>query len=629
MVASMIDRRLSLGLFLALSVLVLAWSGSSAQTPPASKSSVPSYEREIAPLMQKYCMRCHSTDKKRGGIILDKETTDAAILKNRTLWERVGDNLRSGDMPPPGSAKPSAAEMDLLERWLNGVVFKDACTGPKDPGRVTLRRLNRAEYNNTIRDLVGVDFQPAKDFPADDVGYGFDNIGDVLSLPPLLMEKYLEAADQIIEKAWAKPALRAKMLPTNGKEKGAAAKNLKHFASRAWRRPVTEAEVNRLLLLTRVARDAGDAPDVGMRLALKAVLASPSFLFRVEADPKETGPISPWELATRLSYFLWSSMPDEGLFQLAEQGKLREPGVLEAQVKRMLKDPKSTALADNFAMQWLNLRGLSAFSPDPRRFPGVNRGLLEDMAEESRQFFLHVKDSDASILDFLTGQYTFVNEALAKHYGLKDVRGKEFRKVSLADTPRAGVLTHASVLSVTSNPTRTSPVKRGKWILDNILGTPPPPAPPDVPELEEKGELRGSLREQMEQHRKDPGCASCHARMDPLGFGYENFDAVGRWRTRDGKHAIDPSGELPDGSKFKGPAELRTILLARKDLFAKCFAEKMLTYALGRGTERSDRCFIEEIAKKVAANEYKFSVVVLEIVKSDPFQKRRAKGPSK
>jgi hypothetical protein len=392
---------------------------------------------------------------------------------------------------------------------------------------------------------------------------------------------------------------------------------------------VTEAEVNRLMLLTRVARDAGDAPDVGMRLALKAVLASPSFLFRVEADPKETGPISQWELATRLSYFLWSSMPDEELFKLAEQGKLREAGVLEAQVKRMLKDPKSGALADNFAMQWLNLRGLSAFSPDPRRFPGVNRSLLEDMGEESRQFFLHVKDSDVSILDFLTGQYTFVNEALARHYGLKGVTGKEFRKVSLADTPRAGVLTHASVLSVTSNPTRTSPVKRGKWILDNILGTPPPPAPPDVPELEEKGELRGSLREQMEQHRKDPGCASCHARMDPLGFGYENFDAVGRWRTRDGKHAIDPSGELPDGSKFKGPAELRTILLARKDLFTKCFTEKMLTYALGRGTERSDRCFIEEIAKKVAANEYKFSVVVLEIVKSDPFQKRRAKGPSK
>lgn len=625
-------RRHTFAILRILGPLLLAWSGAVAYTAdPAQpgQPTVPSYEREIAPLIQKYCLRCHSLEKKRGGIVLDQEKTDADILNKRSLWERVGDNLRTGEMPPPGSAKPNAAEMEQIERWLSGVVFKDACTGPRDPGRVTLRRLNRAEYNNTIRDLVGVDFQPAKDFPADDVGYGFDNIGDVLSLPPLLMEKYLEAADQIIEKAWARPSLRQKLLPTPPKEKGAAAKNLRHFASRAWRRPATDDEVNRLLNLMRAARDAGDPPDVGMRLALKAILASPSFLFRVEADPKETGPISQWELASRLSYFLWSSMPDEELFQLAQQGKLRDPAVLEAQVKRLLQDPKSVALADNFALQWLNVRGLSSFSPDPRRFPGVNRGLLEDMIEETRRFFLHVKESDSSILDFLGGEYTFINENLARHYGLKGVSGKEFRKVSLEGTPRAGVLTHASVLSVTSNPTRTSPVKRGKWILENILGTPPPPAPPDVPELEQQGELRGSLRQQMEQHRKDPSCASCHARMDPLGFGYENFDAVGRWRTRDGRHPIDASGELPDGSKFNGPRELKSILLARKELFAKCFTEKLLTYALGRGTERSDRCFIEEIAKKAAASDYRFSVVVLEIVRSDPFQKRRAKGPSR
>ncbi|MGL4555742.1 MAG: DUF1592 domain-containing protein [Gemmataceae bacterium] len=594
----------------------------------------PTYERDVAPLVAKYCLRCHAADKKRGGIVLDRDKGDAAVRKNRALWERVGDSLREGVMPPEGAKKPTAAEMALIDRWLDAVVFKDACTGPRDPGRVTLRRLNRAEYNNTIRDLVGLDFKPAKDFPADDVGYGFDNIGDVLSLPPLLMEKYLAAADDIVERAWADPAARKKIfplppLPTPLRNRDATPRNLRHFATRAWRRPATDDEVQRLLYLTRTARDAGDPPEVGQRLALKAVLSSPSFLFRVEADPKETGPVSEWELATRLSYFLWSSTPDQELSDLAEKGKLRAPGVIEAQVARMLKSPKSAALADNFAMQWLNLRSLPSFSPDPKRFPGVNAALLNDMTQETRRFFLHVKDADASVLDFLAGEYTFVNEALAKHYGLKGVTGREFREVSLKGTPRSGVLTHASVLAVTSNPTRTSPVKRGKWVLENVLGTPPPPPPPDVPELVEEGELTGSVREQMEQHRKDPSCASCHARMDPLGFGYENFDAVGRWRTRDGKHAVDASGVLPDGSRFSGPAELRTVLLAKKDQFARCLVDKMLTYATGRGTERSDRCFTEQIAKRLAAGGYKFSVMVTEIVKSDPFQKRRAKGAVK
>ncbi|NBO91945.1 MAG: DUF1592 domain-containing protein [Planctomycetia bacterium] len=625
-----------------LVVLVMAllpWCAQSGSTKPgfSPTEAMPSYERDIAPLVTKYCFECHSGSKKRGGIVLDREKTDAAILKNRVLWEQVGDNLREGLMPPEGSKKPTAVEMALIEKWLEAVVFKEACTGPKDPGRVTLRRLNRAEYNNTIRDLVGVHFQPARDFPADDVGYGFDNIGDVLSLPPLLMEKYLAAADQIVEKAWADLSLRKKMMPVPPTEKDAQPRNLRNFASRAWRRPATEEEVKRLQFLVRTARDAGDAPDVGLRLALKAVLVSPSFLFRVEADPErragadapQSGPISEWELASRLSYFMWSSMPDEELFELAEKGQLRKPGVIEAQVTRMLKSPKSDSLAENFAMQWLNLRSLPTFSPDPKRFPGVSSDLKGDMMEESKRFFLHVKDTNASVLEFLAGEWTFVNDRLAKHYDIKDVKGAEFRKISLKGTPRSGILTHASVLAVTSNPTRTSPVKRGKWVLENILGTPPPAPPPDVPELKEEGELKGSLREQMEQHRKDPNCASCHARMDPLGFGYENFDAVGRWRTIDGKHKIDASGVLPDGSRFNGPAELRTVLLAKKDLFVKCMVDKMLTYAVGRGMERTDRCFTESIAKRLTEGEYKFNVLVLEIVKSDPFQKRRSKGAVK
>jgi Protein of unknown function (DUF1588)/Protein of unknown function (DUF1592)/Protein of unknown function (DUF1585) len=320
-------------------------------------------------------------------------------------------------------------------------------------------------------------------------------------------------------------------------------------------------------------------------------------------------------------------MPDDELFKLAEKKELSKN--LDAQVKRMLKDRKAVALAENFAGQWLQLRSLAAFSPDPKRFKTFDAALKQAMVRETELFFQHVVREDRPVLDFLNADYTFVNEALAKHYGLKDVKGDDFRKVSLAGTPRGGVLTHASVLAVTSNPTRTSPVKRGKWVLDNILGTPPPPPPPDVDELPEGAELKGTLRQQMEQHRTNPSCASCHQRMDPLGFGLENFDAVGAWRALEGKHKIDASGVLPDGSKFDGPKELRQVLLKKKDLFVKCFVEKMMTYGLGRGMDRADRCFIEEIAKGVVKQDHKFSAVILGIVKSDPFLKRRAKGGAK
>jgi hypothetical protein len=588
------------------------------------------YTRDIAPLVGRYCIRCHSGEKPKGGVSLDRDKDDAAVRKNRLLWEKVAENLRSGEMPPANAKRPSAAEMERWNRWLATVLETD-CNGPKDPGRVTIRRLNRAEYNNTIRDLIGVKFQPANDFPADDVGYGFDNIGDVLSLPPLLMEKYLAAAEKIIDEAMKTPDLRKRLLPRHPRERGAMRYNLEQFATRAYRRLATEQEVKRLQRFIQLAREQGDNPEVGVKMALQAVLVSPHFLFRVELDraDKEAGPIGPWQLASRLSYFLWSSMPDEELFRLARQGKLREPEVLEAQVRRMLKDPKARALSDNFAAQWLNIRGLAGFSPDPKRFPGFNAGLRQAMLRETEMFFLHVVREDRSILDFLDADYTFVNERLARHYGLKDIRGESFRKVSLAGTPRGGIFTHGSVLAITSNPTRTSPVKRGKWILENILGTPPPPPPPDVEELKEGNELKGTLRQQMEQHRKNPTCASCHQRMDPLGFGFENFDAIGAWRSKEGRHDIDASGVLPDGSAFKGPAELRKVLLGKKDLFAKCLTEKLLTYSLGRGTERTDRCFIEEIAKKAAKDDYRFNKLILRIVKSDPFQKRRARGGPK
>jgi hypothetical protein len=619
-----------LGILLASSAAKAAKAAPpSSGNPPAAVQS-PTYARDIAPLVQKYCLRCHSAPKPRGGVSLQRDKDDKAVLANRALWEKVADNLRSGEMPPAKAKRPTAAEMDLWNRWLDSVVLKSDCTGPKDPGRVTIRRLNRAEYNNTIHDLVGVRFQPAKDFPTDDVGYGFDNIGDVLSLPPLLMEKYLAAAETIVEEAWKSPELRRRMLPRNPRERGATYQNLKQFASRGYRRPATDQEVKRLLRFVQLAREQGDSPEVGVKLALQAVLVSPHFLFRVELDNGgKDGLIDLWQLGSRLSYFLWSSMPDEELSRLAREDKLRQPGVIEAQVKRMLKDPKARALAENFAAQWLNIRGLASFSPDPKRFPTFNANLRQDMVRETETFFLHVAREDRTVLDFLDADYTFVNERLAKHYGLKDITGANFRKVSLAGTQRGGILTHASILAVTSNPTRTSPVKRGKWILDNILGTPPPPPPPDVDELKETDELRGTLRQQMEQHRKNPTCASCHQRMDPLGFGFENFDAIGRWRTTEGKHAIDASGVLPDGSTFKGPAQLRKVLLKKKELFVKCLTEKLLTYGLGRGIERADRCFIDDIARKIAKEDYRFTELIIAIVKSDPFQKRRVRGATK
>jgi mono/diheme cytochrome c family protein len=594
----------------------------------------PNFAKDVRPVLTKYCVTCHTAGKARGNVKFDDFKDDTTALKNPKVWEKVADNLRSSTMPPAGKPQPTTDELDAVNTWIDYAVFKVDCNGPKDPGRVTLRRLNKAEYNNTIRDLLGIKFTPADDFPADDVGYGFDNIGDVLSMPPILMEKYLAAAEKILDKAFADDAARKRIMepvvPEKFKNDRKSRIVLRMFGERAWRRPVTEDEMKRLEGLVDLGFRNGETQQGSIKLAMTAVLSSPHFLFRIEADPDAKDKdgirtLNEWELATRLSYFLWSSMPDEELFNLAREGKLREN--LEQQVKRMLADPHAKALTDNFAGQWLQTRSLKTFTPDPKLFPNFNEKLRRAMLKETDLYFEAIVREDRSIMEFIDSDYTYVNETLAKHYGIPDVKGDEFRKVTLPNDRRGGVLTQASVLSVTSNPTRTSPVKRGKWILDNILGTPPPPPPPGVEELKEgeQQELKGSLRQRMEQHRANPSCANCHQRMDTLGFGFENFDAIGGWRTKDGKHDIDPTGELPGGKKFKTPAELRGILKERPDDFAKCLSEKMLTYALGRGTERYDRCAIEEIARNVKTSDYRFSALVLEIVKSDPFQKRRGK----
>jgi hypothetical protein len=409
-------------------------------------------------------------------------------------------------------------------------------------------------------------------------------------------------------------------------------KILSTLARRAYRRPVTKAEVAALARFVELARSEGRTVEQGLQLALQAILVSPHFLFRIERDPDPTDAarvhrISDVELASRLSYFLWSSMPDEELLGLAEAGKLRAPGVLDTQVRRMLADPRAGALADNFAGQWLEIRNLDSVKPDPQKFPAWGPELRDAMKTETRLFFETLLRDDRPLSEFLDARFTFLNERLAKHYGIDGVSGPDFRRVDLTpeqSAQRGGILSHASILTVSSYPTRTSPVIRGKYVLQNILGTPPQPPPPDVPALDEAAVgSTGSLRAQLEKHRSNAVCASCHNRMDVLGFGLESYDAIGQWRTMDGKFAVDTSGTLPNGKSFASPAEMRRLLRAELAEFTRCLTEKMLTYALGRGLERYDRRTLDEIGRKLAASDYRFQTLVDGIVGSLPFQSRR------
>jgi mono/diheme cytochrome c family protein len=754
----------------------------------AAKPAPDRFASQAGPFLTKYCAGCHGATRPKGDLSLAAFSDDASVLRGRKVWAKVKENVEGGDMPPEGKPQPPMEETAKFLDWVKSTLAQVDCTGPVNPGRVTLRRLNRAEYNNTIRDLVGLDFHPADDFPSDDVGYGFDNIGDVLTIPPILFEKYLDAAEAIAARAivagpsaqgevktWevedlpdsaggsvyndvgrvlastgtiavshtapregeyllrarafgqqagpevvkmafvvdGKPAATVDVPATEAdpkvyetrvrltsgphklgvaflndyyNEKAAAAQRdrnlvvdllevqgpiatanaelpeshrrilfrtptkethaevaravVERFATHAFRRPVAPGEVARLVKFVDLAEQNGESFERGVQVAVQAVLVSPHFLFRVELDqrpqrrtPSAAGqpdvfPISDFELASRLTYFLWSSMPDDELFRIAQAGRLRQGDELEKQVRRMLRDPKAQALVENFVGQWLQTRNLKTVNPDRGRFPAFDEALRSAMRKETELYFGSIIRDDRSILDVIDADYTFVNERLAKHYGIAGVKGDQFRKVKLTDGVRGGVLTQASVLTVTSNPTRTSPVKRGKWILEQILGTPPPPPPSEVPPLadDKKGPLKGTLRVRMEQHRANPSCASCHAKMDPLGFGFENFDAVGAWRDRDGGDPVDPSGELPSGQKFRGPKELKQILKSRKNDVTRCLAEKLLTYALGRGVEYYDTCALDAIVEGTAGGGYKFSRLVVEVVKSDPFQKRKGRG---
>jgi mono/diheme cytochrome c family protein len=752
-------------LLLLIPVVLLAPPGG----PPAVRSADPpaaagesTFRKEVLPFLKSHCFACHGNGKAKADLSFDKYRDDASVLSDRKVWDGVRHMLQAHEMPPPQRPQPKPAEAEAVCRAIQELFDRFDAARP-NAGRVTIRRLNRTEYNNTIRDLVGVDFKPAEDFPADDVGYGFDNIGDVLSISPLLLEKYLAAAEAILDQAIviadppkptrkafdtirtgstytaaalgkavsfdegdyrirckvaAEPAggepvrvmlrvlgadvkefevkappaspevieAKVRMKPGTGRvavaflnpsadgDRGkqrvlhlkgvevegpfdpppltypeahrrlmahdpglppreAARQIITRFASRAFRHPATPEEVGRCLALYDAAEKRGERFELRVRAALYRVLVSPHFLFRVELDPPGAPPgttyaVGEYELASRLSYFLWNSMPDDELFALAAKGRLRKE--LDAQVRRMVKDPKSASFLHGFAEQWLTLRKLDLASPDPKLFPAFTPALRQAMTRESLLFFEALVREDRSVLDLLDADFTFVNESLARHYGIAGVTGQDFVRVKLPAN-RSGILTQASILALASNATRTSPVKRGKFVLEQLLNTPPPPPPPDldIPELEDQKQLRGTLRQQMEQHRANAVCASCHQRMDPIGFAFENFDAVGAWRDRDGTAPIDASGVLPDGRKFDGPAGLRRLLRADKEVFVRCLAEKMLTYALGRGLEPYDRRAVNRIVEVMGKENDRFSVLLTEVVKSDPFQKRTTPGESK
>ena len=818
------------------------------QAGRAETDDAATFEKEILPILEDRCFDCHGDGEKKGKVGFDTFGSTEALMGQTDLWVHALKNVRSGLMPPPKKKRLTGDELSKLEDWIKRGPLKLDPQNP-DPGRVTLRRLNRVEFRNTIRDLTGIDFRSDEEFPADDTGYGFDTIGDVLTTSPLLLEKYMQAAEAIVAKAvplesrvipqrtigagkftgsddgelsvslydpadvtarveiskpgtyrvvlnatvrgsfafdpgradaewfvdgkrvfqqelqwkdglkldssvevkWAAGTypLRLTLKPLVGKDQKPAEKPgdgapdvdlkfqgvtligplepefaerppnygrfftrdeiprdeagrlqyreeiLRRFTTRAFRRPVDDATIRKLTALaTESAAMPGGTFERGIARAITAVIASPRFLFRMEDTLPENDPqahplLDEFALASRLSYFLWSTMPDEPLYQLAERGELRKN--LAAQVDRMLKDERSNEFVKNFAGQWLQTRDVESVSIDARivlardagqekemreRFQLRQRlnkaideaekahdapkldGLRKELAEfrvkfgnggkriefsgslraamrrEAEMLFGHLVRTDGSVLGLVENDSTFLNEELAKHYGVPDVQGGEMRLVKLPpDSPRGGVITMGTVLAVTSNPTRTSPVKRGLFILDNILGTPPPPPPPNIPSLEASEKAHDgadrTLREALALHREQPLCSSCHNRMDPLGLALENFNAMGSWRDKERGLPLEPAaGQLITGEKFADVQELKHLLVtARRSDYYRCLTEKLLTYALGRGPQPCDIPTVDAVVGNLEQTQGKFSSLLTGIIESPAFQKRHRNTP--
>jgi len=608
---------------LALAVMSARASAEPAAIPPS-----------VLTVLETHCLDCHSGDEASAGIDLAAVKSPDDVYRQGRAWNKALRVVRSHEMPPKSEAPISDEERQMLADWIEASFRSHDCSAQNEPGHVTIRRLNRVEYRNTIRDLFGMELDAARDLPADAAGNGFDNQGDTLFIPPVLLEKYLDTTKRLLEQALAEGAPgRAALLVAAPSDSvtptDAARQNLQAFLPRAFRRPVREDEFAARVALVEQALARGESFEQGMTAAFMATLLSPHFLFRIEQDQAPEGssdayPITDHELATRLSYFLWSTMPDQQLTELANTGTLSKPEVLREQVLRMLADPKSVALAEEFAAQWFGFRDLRTHEMDIRRF-GDFGGVRDWMYDESHTFFDALFRENLRVLEILDCNYAYVNDRLAAHYGLPTVEGGHIRKVELADRRRGGVLGMGSTLTVSSYPTRTSPVLRGKWILETLLGTPPPPPPPNVKEVSKSDEVRDgmTLRQRLEKHRANESCASCHAKMDPLGFALENFDGIGKWRDQDNGIDVDAVATLPDGTELKGIADLKDALLERQDVFLRQLVERMLTYALGRAVDYYDECTIRQAISRLAEHDYRSHELILAVVESYPFRHKK------
>ncbi len=611
------------------------------------------YLKEIRPLMTRKCYDCHNAEKQKGDVVLDRFENLDAIKAEPELWQTVLEKVQSYEMPPKKAGELSYGEFETFRKFLRALPKPEQvdCNQIASDrtinfyrGHVMSRRLNRAEYINTIRDLFGItnDFKLDQLLPADGGGgEGFDTTGDTLFTSSIHIEKYLAAAEQVTlavlpdqprgqdaELRAARQRVLFREPGWFGKATPAAREVISAFARRAWRRPVTEAEVDELMKLFARANERGDSYAGSVRLAVQGALISPNFLFLAEPEPTKPGVqrLADVPLASKLSYFLWSSMPDAELLTLAEQEKLSDPNRYRAQVRRMLKDPKAKALGERFALQWLDLDRLgSEVKPDAAKYPEYDDALGRAMKGEVAAYFNHLVRENRSLLELIDSQYTFANQRLAELYGMKGITGDELRPVPVADARRGGFLGMAGVHSLTSYPARTSPVLRGRWLLEALLGDKIPPPPPDVPTLNEgAAEKPGglSLRKQLEQHRIKAECAACHDKMDPLGFGLENYDVLGRWRDELHGEPVEARGTLPSGEVYEGPSGLKQILLARKEQIIRHLAHKMTGFAFGRGLNQFDNCVIDDAMKALAQNDWRTDVLIETIAMSYPFQHR-------
>jgi mono/diheme cytochrome c family protein len=601
-------------------VLVCAGLVSAQGAPPAPADDLAArFPREVRPLLESHCFKCHGPQKKKGGLDFSRLADGAAALRERRTWKKALLQVEENEMPPEGEKALAPEQREVLLRWVRAAAAHVDCSDPaeRNPGPPLLRRLNRTEYVATIRDLTGVTFDVAAEvgMPEEATGTTFDTSANALVLPPALLEKLFAASELVLDR----------MKPLKGDSPRAV---VAAFARRAYRRPATGEEVDRLMALHEGGLKRGAAPAAALRLPLKAILLSPHFLFRIEREQPGSKPyrVSDLELASRLSYFLWSTMPDDALAADAEQGKLSDPGVLEAQVRRMLLHPKARALTLNFAAQWLQLRKLDYARPSTEFFPAFTNKLKQAMRDEATTFLDKLREEDRSVLDLLDCDYAWLNGELAKHYGIAGVEGKEFRRVALKpEDHRGGLLGMGAILALTSHTSRTSPTLRGKWILESIFGTPPPPPPPDAGTLKEqkKGAEPKTFRELMAQHAVQPTCASCHKRIDPLGFALENYDAVGAWRDSQGGKPMDAAGILPSGERFEGVAGLKQVLLRSRDAFERNLIEQILSYALGRDVQDGDECAIREIQAALQKDGHRLSALVLAVARSVPLQYRQ------